>query len=76
MIPIERHLIENISNSDNDKEKFSIFIAPIIHDDAKRYAKFAKFSNKINISYYAINDFIVKVESSSKLSNLNDESLL
>ncbi len=77
MIPIERHLKELIRNSTNNKEKFSVFVAPNIHNDAKEYARFAKFKNdKINIPYYAINDFIEKVENSKELLQLNDEKLL
>lgn len=76
MIPIERHLDEYIKSSDNDKLKFSVFVAPSIHDDAKRYAKFAKFDKNLNIPYYGIDEFITKVSSSEKLNQLNDESLL
>lgn len=76
MIPISRHLEEYITTRDNKKEKFSIFIAPSIHSDAIDYAKFKKFKNNINIPYYAIDDFIKKVETSNELTQLNDESLL
>ncbi len=72
MIPIARHLKELIKNSADIKEKFSIFVAPNIHDDAKEYAKFAQFKNKINIRCYAINDFIKKAENSAEWLQIND----
>lgn len=76
MIPIERHLDEYVKTSNNNKFKFSVFIAPSIHSDAKRYAKFAKFDKNLNIPYYDINDFIDKVRISQELIDLNDETLL
>ncbi len=41
MIPIARHLKELIKNSTDIREKFSVFVTPNIHDDAKEYAEFA-----------------------------------
>ncbi|EAJ5700907.1 AlwI family type II restriction endonuclease [Campylobacter lari] len=76
MIPITRHLQEYIKNSTNNKNKFSVFIAPNIHSDVKTYAQFAKDKFKINIPYYNISDFIAKVEDSEEIIDLNDESLL
>ncbi len=70
MIP--RHLKELIKNSTDIREKFSVFVAPNTHDDAKEYAKFAQFKDNINICCYAINDFIKKVENSAELLQLND----
>ncbi len=72
MIPIARHLKELIKNSTDIREKFSVFVAPNIHDDAKEYAEFAHFKDNINICCYAINDFIKKVENSTELLQLND----
>ncbi len=72
MIPIARHLKELIKNSTDIREKFSVFVAPNIHDDAKEYAGFAQFKDNINICCYAINDFIKKVENSAELLQLND----
>ncbi|NHB23320.1 AlwI family type II restriction endonuclease [Helicobacter pylori] len=72
MIPIARHLKELIKNSADIREKFSVFVAPNIHDDAKEYAGFAHFKDNINIRCYAINDFIKKVENSAELLQLND----
>ncbi|MSN95849.1 AlwI family type II restriction endonuclease [Campylobacter sp. FMV-PI01] len=70
MIPIERHLLENIKNSKNNKDKFSIFVAPNIHNDAYKYAEFSYFKNKTIISCYSINEFINKSNSSNEILNL------
>ncbi len=70
MIP--RHLKELIKNSADIREKFSVFVAPNTHDDAKEYAKFAQSKYNIYIRYYAINDFIKKAENSAELLQLND----
>ncbi len=72
MIPIARHLKELIKNSTDIREKFSVFVAPNIHDDAKEYAEFAHFKDNINICCYAINDFIKKVENSTEWLQIND----
>ncbi len=72
MIPIARHLKELIKNSADIREKFSVFVAPDIHDDAKEYAEFAQFKHNIDICCYAINDFIKKVENSAEWLQLND----
>lgn len=73
MIPIARHLKELIKNSTDIREKFSVFVAPNIHDDAKEYAEFAQFKDNINICCYAINDFIKKVENSTEWLQINDD---
>ncbi len=73
MIPIARHLKELIKNSTDIREKFSVFVAPNIHDDAKEYAEFAQFKDNINICCYAINDFIKKVENSAEWLQINDD---
>ncbi|WP_332245193.1 AlwI family type II restriction endonuclease [Helicobacter pylori] len=72
MIPIARHLKELIKNSADIREKFSVFVAPNIHDDAKEYAEFAQFKDNINICCYTINDFIKKVENSTEWLQIND----
>ncbi len=66
MIPIARHLKELIKNSADIRKKFSVFVAPNIHDDAKAYAEFAQSQYNIDICCYAINDFIKKVENSAE----------
>ena len=76
MIPIVRHLQDYINKSNNSKDKFSVFIAPNIHQDAIEYAKYVKFKKKISVPYYGISDFISKVKSITQLSEINDESLL
>ncbi|GAA8301539.1 hypothetical protein HpBT176_07700 [Helicobacter pylori] len=61
-----------IKNSADIREKFSVFVAPNIHDDAKEYAEFAHFKDNINIRCYAVNDFIKKVENSTEWLQIND----
>ncbi len=70
MIP--KHLKDLIKNNTDIREKFSVFVAPNTHDDAKEYAKFTPFKDNIYIRYYAINDFIKKAENSAELLQLND----
>ncbi|GAA7179794.1 hypothetical protein ID0439_02270 [Helicobacter pylori] len=72
MIPIARHLKELIKNSTDIREKFSVFVAPNIHDDAKAYAEFAQFKDNINICCYGINDFIKKIEDSAEWLQIDD----
>ncbi|GAA8622835.1 hypothetical protein KYTH76_11140 [Helicobacter pylori] len=72
MIPIARHLKELIRNSADIRKKFSVFVAPNIHDDAKEYAEFAQFKHKIDICCYAIDDFIKKVEDSTEWLQIDD----
>lgn len=76
ILPIRRHLLENIKNSTNSKSKFSLFIAPNIHEDSFEHAKFLKFKDKIDILCYSIADFIKQLDSSSEISELNNQKLL
>ena len=64
MIPIERHLID--AKADN-KNSFSVFIAPNIHPDVIRYAEFAKFNTKVDIIPLSISDFVNGIESKSSI---------
>lgn len=74
MIPIHRHLIDFIQNSDNQKIKFSIFIAPIIHADALQYREFAKFKDKIDIVCCNIDDFIDTLNHSSEIKDFYEDN--
>ncbi|AII14106.1 type II restriction endonuclease, AlwI family [Campylobacter iguaniorum] len=70
IIPIERHLLKNIENSQNKKIKFSIFVAPQIHDDVKRYVDFSKFDKNIDILCFSSDDFIKKLENTDELFDM------
>ncbi len=55
MIPIDRHLTE-IKLA--DPNAFTVFLAPSIHEDAVRYAQFAKFSTGVDIIPIEIKMFV------------------
>lgn len=71
MIPTERHLESYILSSNNNKIKFSVFVAPAIHQDSIRYAEFSKYTKQLDIICYSIKDFINQVEISPTLLDLN-----
>ena len=55
LLPISRHL------ADAKKEKestVSIFVAPRIHDDVRRYINFIKFDEGLYIKAYGMNEFL------------------
>lgn len=55
LLPISRHL----ADAKKDKENtVSIFVAPRIHDDVKRYINFIKFDEGLNIKAFGINEFL------------------
>lgn len=58
LIPISRHLKESLLENINT---LSVFIAPTIHDDAKRYIKFIKFDENLDIKAMTITDFIENI---------------
>ena len=67
IVPIRRHLIEHKKN----KEKsFSVFLAPVIHDDTKEAAKLYKHFDKIDIIPLDVGEFISRISSISKASQL------
>lgn len=55
LLPICRHLAE----AKKEKEQtISIFIAPGIHDDVRRYIRFVKFDEGLEIKAYGINELL------------------
>lgn len=73
LIPITRHLKELIKNASKEnavKKYFALFIAPVIFEDSKQYAKFLKFNDKLEIKNYAILDFIKALKCSEKLEKI------
>jgi len=59
IVPIRRHLIEE----KNDFEStFSVFIAPVIHEDTKEMAAWYKYKDDLNIVTYDMDDFITTVQ--------------
>lgn len=67
IVPIRRHLLEHKKS----KEKtFSVFIAPKVHEDTKEIAEWYKHKDKVDIVTYGIEEFITKLISSYKASEL------
>lgn len=56
LLPITRHLKEQ-KESGEKKENFAIFVAPRIFDDSKRYVKFIKFDENLDIINCDIKEF-------------------
>lgn len=55
LLPISRHL----SKAKEEKaETVSIFIAPRVHDDVKRYIRFIKFDEDLDIKAFGIDEFL------------------
>lgn len=69
MIPIRRHLLNDISKY---KDAFAVFIAPYIHDDAEEASEWYKHKDNININPYKIEEFIDKISANDKLISLNE----
>jgi len=63
--PIERHLATFIE--DNKFSAQCIFLAPTIYSDSKRQIEFVKFSNKLIIRDYAIDDWSEYLEKENTL---------
>lgn len=59
---ITRHLLDLKTKSTNNKNKFSIFVAPSIHFDAQYMCDFSLEKYKIKISPLSISAFIQKLE--------------
>lgn len=66
---ITRHLMEYNSTSES-KEKFAIFIAPIVHKDTEYMCGYTKYQYSLTISPYTINHFINKVSECDGIESL------
>ncbi|MDA3062470.1 MULTISPECIES: AlwI family type II restriction endonuclease [unclassified Campylobacter] len=69
LLPISRHLKDEISKN-IDKQNFAIFVAPKIFDDSKRYVKFIKYDENLDIINLDIENFIIKLQKSSEILDL------
>lgn len=67
IIPIRRHLLEAIKEFQNS---FSVFVAPVIHEDTKESAKWYKFRENIDIIPYTIGEFVGKIQREKELAGL------
>ncbi len=68
IIPISRHLRE--AKSKKRKESFSVFVAPTIHADTIEAAEWQKMKYKIDILTFDINQFVEKISTVDKVSQL------
>ncbi len=68
IIPIRRHLLEEKKN--NRGNTFSVFVAPVIHEDAKQAAEWYKFKEDLDIVTYNIGDFVETIRKEDKISKL------
>lgn len=67
IVPIRRHLKEELEKHENT---FSVFIAPIIHEDAREMAMWYKHKDNLDIMAYAMEEFIMKIKNESELAGL------
>lgn len=67
MLPISRHLSE-IKNE--NPEAFSIFVAPGVHDDAIRFARFIYHDEQLLIKTYGINEFMNEINNFNTIREL------
>lgn len=73
LIPIARHLAD--AKKENDST-VSIFVAPVVHDDAIRYIKFSKFDEGLDIKAYGINEFLDVIHNYTTLDELVQKDIL
>lgn len=55
ILPIARHLQDELQERDN---VVSLFIAPVVFDDAVRMAEWLKFKEQLNIKTFGIDEFL------------------
>lgn len=67
IIPIRRHLLEEKKNIE---DTFSVFIAPVIHEDTKQAAEWYKFKENLDIITYNIEEFVTKIQEIDKISEM------
>lgn len=71
IIPISRHLRE--AKAQRREESFSVFIAPVIHTDTVEAAEWQKHKYNVDILTYNINEFIAKIGTVHKVSQLLED---
>lgn len=67
IVPIRRHLLEE---KKNQEKTFTVFVAPVIHEDAKQIAEWYKFKEDLDIVAYAMDEFVDKIKEEDKISKL------
>lgn len=66
IIPIRRHLLEYIEKK-KDVTAFSVFVAPVVHQDTFEISLWYKQKDNLDIFPFNINDFIKKIDESSSV---------
>jgi AlwI restriction endonuclease. len=67
IVPIRRHLMEELKNNEN---AFSVFIAPVIHEDTEEMAQWYKHKDDLDIITYSMDDFITMVQKVSTIGGM------
>ena len=69
MLPISRHLSKY---KETKPETFSVFVAPVVHEDTKRYAMWIKQSERLDILVYDVESFIKNISENRRVKQLLD----
>ena len=67
IVPIRRHLLEERKSFDNT---FSVFVAPVVHEDTRQMAEWYKFKENLDILPYNINEFIDEIQKDSNIGDM------
>jgi hypothetical protein len=59
IVPIRRHLLEE---KKKHEKTFSVFIAPVIHEDTKQMAEWYKFKEDLDIVTYGVDEFVKRIQ--------------
>ncbi len=70
IVPIRRHLLERKKINDNT---FSVFVAPVVHEDTKQISEWYKFKENIDIVTMTIVEMISKFKDINELEQLIKE---
>ena len=67
IIPIRRHLLDY---KEKQPDTFSVFVAPIVHEDTKEIALWYKKRDNLDILVYDIEKFIIEISAKQRSSQL------
>ena len=67
IVPIRRHLRDE---KQKHEKTFSVFIAPVVHEDTKEIAEWYKHKDKLDIVTYTIDSFATKIQSIDEIGKL------
>ncbi len=72
IVPIRRHLRDE---KQNFEKTFSVFIAPVVHEDAKEMAEWYKHKDNLDIVTYTIDGFTEKIQEIVEIGELVNKEL-